>query len=197
MRRTIVLLLVLTAAAVGSVPAGAATVERQKFSSFRDVPVQGFQGRYRLRLSYLVPDSWRTSWASPAGISRRFGPLGSCRYTLRVSGRAVAGPAGIDAATRAAQVLPGEGRLLLDDGTRRNAAWRVVRTSGSDDVTGLLVRPAPTVRNQPPNGRVWLEIRFAAVADPRTECHSGGPRTVAQQTGDALAAAVVGGFEVT
>jgi len=45
------------------------------------------------------------------------------------------------------------------------------------------------------SGRVWLEVRFSATPDPRTECHAGGPRTVGAQTGDALATAAVGGFQ--
>jgi hypothetical protein len=58
------------------------------------------------------------------------------------------------------------------------------------------VKPASTVRQQPSPRIVWLELRALAVIDSRTECHSGGPRTVGTQLGDALAAARVGGFDL-
>ena len=196
MRRTITVLLALATAALAAVPAGAGPVRYQRVSSYEDVAIVGAQGTYRLRLSYVVPGTWRTR-GTPSGVSHTFGPLGSCRFTVRVRARAVADAAGQDAATRAARVLPGTGRLLLDYGTRRNAAFRVVRTSDTNVVTGLLVRPAPTVRRQPPNGRVWLEVRFTGTPDARRECHSGGPRSVGRQTGDALATAAAGGFDLT
>jgi hypothetical protein len=196
MRRTITALLVLAVAALTAAPAGAATARYQRFSSFQDVAIIGAQGSYRLRLSYVVPGTWRTR-GTPRGLARSLGPIGSCRFTVRVSARAVADAAGQDAATRAARVLPGTGRLLLDYGTRRNAAFRVVRASATNVVRGLLVRPAPTVRQQPPNGRVWLEVRFTGTPDASRECHSGGPRTLGGRIGDALATTAVGGFDLT
>ena len=184
----------LCASLAGSLPADGATVRVQRFSDFQDVPVAGGQGRYRLRLAYQVPSSWRTRGRA-TGLARSFGPVGSCRFTVRLSARAVVD---VDepAAARVARLLPGSGRLVLDTGTRTNAAWRVVRTSGTDTVTALLVRPAPTVKAQSLTGRVWLEVRFVARVDPRTECHSGGPRTVGAQAGDALATAALGGFQL-
>jgi hypothetical protein len=196
MRRTITALLVLAVAAVTAAPAGASTARYQRFSSFQDVAIIGAQGSYRLRLSYVVPGTWRTR-GTPRGLARSFGPIGSCRFTVRVSARAVADAAGQDAATRAARVLPGTGRSLLDYGTRRNAAFRVIRASATNVVRGLLVRPAPTVRQQPPNGRVWLEVRFTGTPDASPECHSGGPRTLGGRIGDALATTAVGGFDLT
>jgi hypothetical protein len=196
MRRTTTALLAVAVAAVAAAPADAGPVTVQRVGGFQDVLVQGAALTYRLRLSYTVPGTWHTR-GKPSGLSHTFGPIGSCRFTLRVRARAVADAAGQDAATRAARLLPSTGRLLLDDGTRRNAAFRVVQAPSTDIVTGLLVRPAPTVRHQPAGGRVWLEVRFTGTPDPSRECHAGGPRSLGQQTGDALATAVAGGFELT
>ena len=195
MRRTTIALLTLAVAAVAAAPADSASVV-QRISSFQDVPVQGAALTYRLRLSYVAPGTWHTR-GKPTALSRTFGPIGSCRFTLRVRARAVADAAGEDAATRAARLLPGAGRFVLDEGTRRNAAFRVVQAPSTDIVSGLLVRPAPTVRHQPPNGRVWLEVRFTGTPEPSRECHAGGPRSLGRQIGDALATAVAGGFVLT
>jgi hypothetical protein len=189
---TLAAVAVLAAAAL---PAEGATVRVQRFSGFQDVTIAGTPTKYRLRLAYVVPGTWRQRGRAN-GPARTFGPIGSCRFTARVSARTV-----VDrdepAASRIARVLPATGALLLDAGTRGNGAWRVARTSGTSTVTGLLVRPAPTIRTQPATGgRVWLEVRFRATADPSRECHIGGPRTVGAQTGDALATAVVGGFQL-
>jgi hypothetical protein len=195
MRRLLIpALLIASTLAVGALPAQGATVRVQRFSAFQDVNVPGTQTRYRLRLAYTVPSSWRVR-GRPSGLSRSFGPIGSCRFTVRVTARAVT-DASEPAATRVTRLVPASGGLLLDNGTRTNAAWRVARTSGSSTVTALLVRPAPSVRTQPTGGRVWLEVRFVARADPSRECHAGGPRTVGAQSGDALATAAVGGFEL-
>ena len=193
-RLLIASLLVATTLAAAPLPADAATVRVQRFTGFQDVTVAGTQTKYRLRLSYVVPGSWRQRGRAN-GLSRSFGPIGSCRFTVRVTARTVI-DADEPATTRVARLVPATGRLLLDAGTRSDGAWRVARTSGSSTVTGLLVRPAPTVRTQPPGGRVWLEVRFVARADPSRECHAGGPRTVGAQTGDALATAAVGGFQL-
>ena len=194
MRRLLVPAALLIAMLVTALPSQAATVRVQRFSGFQDVRVTGAsQTRYRLRLACTVPGTWRVRGRA-SGLTRTFGPIGSCRFTVRVSARAVA-DASETAAARAARLLPVTGPRLLDVGTRSNAAWRVVRPSGAQAVTGLLVRPAPSVKTQPAGGRVWLEVRFSATPDPRTECHAGGPRTVGAQSGDALATAAVGGFQ--
>jgi hypothetical protein len=194
MRRLLATLVALLAALAAAVPVQADTVRVQRFSGFQDVTVSGTQTRYRLRLSYVVPGSWPAR-GRPRALSRRFGPIGSCRFTVRVGARAVADVSEA-AASRVARLLPSPARLLSDEGTRRNAAWRVVRTTGPDVVTGLLVRPAPSVRTQPAGARAWLEVRFVARADPRRECHAGGPRTIGTQIGDALAVASAGGFQL-
>jgi hypothetical protein len=194
MRRLLIPAALSIAMLVAALPAQAATVRVQRFSGFQDVRVSGAsQVRYRLRLLYTVPGTWRVRGRA-SGLTRTFGPIGSCRFTVRVSARAVA-DASETAAARVARLLPVTGPRLLDAGTRANGAWRVARSTGSQAVTGLLVRPAPSVKTQPAGGRVWLEVRFSATPDPRTECHAGGPRTVGAQSGDALATAAVGGFQ--
>jgi hypothetical protein len=184
-------LLVLACAA----PAAADSVRYERLGGLQDVPVNGAQLTYRLRLSYRVPATWHQS-GKASGVSRAFDRVGSCRYSVRVSGRAVADAAGQDAATRLARIAPAKGHALLGHGTRGNSAWRIVRGVGTD-FTGLLVRPAPSVRDQPSSGRVWLEVRFEAHTDPKAACNIGRAETPIQQTGDALATAEVGGFELT
>ena len=194
MRRLLIAVALLATTHAATAPAHGAIVRVQRFSGFQDRTVSGLQARYRLRLSYVVPGTWRQRGRAN-GLSRTFGPIGSCRFTVRVTARAVT-DADEPAASRVARLVPQTGRLLLDAGTRGDGAWHVARSPGASTVTGLLVRPAPSVRTQPAPGRVWLELRVTATADPRRECHSGGPRTVGGQTGDALATASVGGFQL-
>ena len=186
-------MLVAAGAALTGATAGAA---RTDVRAFGERPVRNAAGmRYVLRTAYAVPSSWRRI-GRKRGLTRRFGPIGSCRIRVTITAAAVADVAE-DAVTRVGRLLPSSGGTVLDFGTRTNAAYRVVRASGTREVTALLVKPAPTVRQQPAPNVVWIELRAHAVIDPRTECHSGGPRTVGTQLGDAFAAARVGGFQPT
>jgi hypothetical protein len=190
-RRLASLLLV---AAVSALTAATAYGTRADVRGFGQVRVQGVEGmRYTLRTAYAVPSSWRPI-GRRTGLRRRFGPIGSCRIRVTITARAVADVAE-DAVARVTRLLPGVGPLY-DYGTRVNAAYRVDRAPGGKEVDALLVKPAPTVRQQPAPRIVWIELRARAVIDPRTECHSGGPRTVGEQLGDAFAAAKVGGFQL-
>src|SRR3954468_5922840 len=106
MRRLLLAATLLAVALAAAVPAGAATVRVQRFSGFSDVSVAGApQTQYRLRLSYVVPGTWPARGRSTR-LLRTFDPIGSCRFTVRVSARAVAGrsepPAGRGAPPRAA-----------------------------------------------------------------------------------------------
>src|SRR3954452_8880427 len=177
-----------------AVPAQGATVRVQRFSGFRDVTIAGTQTKYRLRLAYVVPATWPRRGTGSA-VTRSFGPIGSCRFTVRVTARAVTGPSE-SAAARLERVQPASGGTALGSGTRRNFAWSVLKRRGSDTVSGVLERPAPSIKTQPTGGRAWLEVRFTATADPSRECHAGGPRTVGAQFGDALATASVGCFQL-
>jgi hypothetical protein len=192
--RRLLIAAILLAVALAAVPAHAATVRVQRFSGFRDVTIAGTQSKYRLRLAYVVPATWPRRGTGSA-VTRSFGPIGSCRFTVRMTARAVTGPAE-SAAARVDRVQPASSGTLLDSGTRRNFAWSVLKRRGSDTVTGVLERPAPSMKTQPPGARAWLEVRFTATADPSRECHAGGPRTVGAQFGDALATTAVGGFQL-
>jgi hypothetical protein len=194
MRRLLIAAVLLAATLVVALPAQGATLRAQRFSGFQDVTVAGTQTKYRLRQAYTVPGTWPVR-GKANGLSRTFGPIGSCRFTVRVTTRAVTGPSEA-AAARIARVQPIGTGQVFDSGTRRNFAWQVLRARGSTTVTGLLERPAPSIKTQPAGARVWLEVRFSGRPDPSRECHSGGPRAVAAQTGDALATAAVGGFEL-
>ena len=136
-RGTCIALAALAAAVLAAVPAQTAPVRYQRFSGFQDVTVPDTQARYRLRLSYVVPGSWRVRGRAH-GLRRKFGPLGSCRFTIRLTAGAVTG-ADEDAAARAARLLSSSDRFVLDQGTRGNGAWRVVRSRGHAVVTALSV----------------------------------------------------------
>ena len=194
MRRTVLGLLIAATAAATVAAATASGAGSNRIRGSGEVEVDGAAGtRYVIRTTYTVPSSWKPIGRRRAGkLTHRFGPIGSCRIRVTISGVAVA-DAAEDSVARVTRLLPGTGRGLLDHGTRTNAAWRVVRASNRG-VDALLVKPAPTVRQQPAPRIVWIELRAVAAIDSRTECHSGGPRTVATQLGDAFAAARVGGF---
>jgi hypothetical protein len=194
MRRLLAAALLVATTLVAALPAQGATVRVQRFSGFRDVTVAGTPSKYRLRLAYVVPATWPRRGTGSA-VTRSFGPIGLCRFTVRMTARAVTGPSE-SAAARVERVQPASGGTALDSGTRRNFAWSVLKVRGSDTVRGVLERPAPSMKTQPAGGRAWLEVRFTATADPSRECHSGGPRTVGAQFGDALATTAVGGFQL-
>jgi hypothetical protein len=163
-------------------------------SGYSEAPVEGAPDiNYVVRTSYIVPASWNAAKAKRGAITRRFGPFGSCRYRMTVTARAIA-DAGETPVARVTRLLPATRQYLRDEGTRGGVAWRVIRVKGTDDIIGKLVRPAPTVLAQPQGKRVWLELNSVGRPDPATECHAGGPRSVAAGFGDMLAAGALGGF---
>jgi len=156
-------------------------------------PVVGApQIQYTLRASYIAPTKWRAAKAKKDAITRRYGPIGSCRFKLVITSRAIADVRETSAA-RIVRLLPATGRYVRDEGTRGTASWRVIRASGSTLTTGILTKTATTIRTQPAGGVVWLELR--AVATPTRSCHSGGPREVAAGIATVLATGSLGGFE--
>ena len=163
MRRLLFAALLAATTVIAVVPAQGATVRVQRFSGFRDLTVAGTQTRYRLRLAYVVPATWPRRGTGSA-VARR--SARSARPLHRAHDRpAVTGPAE-SAAARVERVQPSSGGTVLDWGTRRKFAWSVLRARGSDTVTGLLERPAPSMKTQPAGARAWLEVRFTARADP-------------------------------
>src|SRR3954471_22186894 len=95
-----------------AVPAQGATVRVQSFSGFRDVTIAGTQTKYRLRLPYVVSAPWPRRGTGSAG-TRSVGPIGSCRFTVRMTARAVTGPSE-SAAARLERVQPASGGTPLD-----------------------------------------------------------------------------------
>ena len=160
-----------------------------------EAPVVGAPSiSYVLRTFYIAPATWKAARAKQNATTRRFGPVGSCKIKITVAAQAVA-DADEPAAARVTRLLPARGRYVHDEGTRRTAAWRVIRQTSTKTITGMLVRPATTVRTQPPGMRVWLELKAVGTVDPTVECHAGGPRSVAAAFGDLLAAGSLGGFQ--
>jgi hypothetical protein len=149
---------------------------------------------YVLRTSYIAPASWKATKAKRDATTRRFGPVGSCKIKITVTARAVA-DVDESAAARVIRLLPTGRQRAHDEGTRRSAAWRVIRPRGTKTIIGMLVRRAPSVRTQPPGKRVWLELRAVGNIDPNVECHAGAPRNVATAFGDMLAVGALGGFQ--
>src|SRR3954466_1822626 len=86
MRRLMLAAVLVAAALAAAVPAQGATVRVQRFTGFQDVQIGDTAFLYRLRLSYVVPASWHQRGRA-AGLSRTFGPIGSCRFTGRVRAR--------------------------------------------------------------------------------------------------------------
>jgi hypothetical protein len=190
---TSALLLLAAISALVAATAYAARTEG-RVTGFGEVAVRGSEDmRYVVRVRYTVPGSWRRV-GRQKGLRHRFGPIGSCRIRVTISASTIA-DVKEGAVSRATRLLPGAGRAVLDYGTRTNAAYRVVRAADGKGVNALLVKPAPTVRQEPAPRIVWIELRARAVIDSRTECHSGGPRTVGRLLGDAFAAARLGGFQ--
>ncbi|MDX6721219.1 MAG: hypothetical protein QOJ63_3473 [Solirubrobacteraceae bacterium] len=194
MRTPLICTLVLALLAGAATAAGAQS-RYVGFNGFSEGPVTGAPDvSYVLRTSYIAPGSWKAAKAKRDAITRRFGPVGSCKFRVTVTARAVA-DADETASARVARLLPASGRFLHDEGTRNRAAWRVTRGTGSKTITGLLVRAAPSVRTQPQGKRVWLELIAVGTVDPKVECHAGGPRSIAAAFGDLLAVGSLGGFQ--
>jgi hypothetical protein len=195
MRRPAAVSLLIAAVAVAMLLPSPASGARVDVRATGDVAVQGADTmRYRLRLAYAVPSSWRPI-GRRRGLTRRFGPIGSCRIRVTLTA-AVAADVPEDPVARTVRLLPAGAPGVYDYGTRTNGAYRVARRSGTGELQAVLVKPATTVKQQPAPRILWIEMRARARIDPRTECHSGGPRTVGQQLGDTFAAARVGGFQL-
>lgn len=195
MRHPLICTLLTLAVFAGAATAAGAESRYVGIRAISERPVAGASSiPYVLRTSYIVPGSWKAAKAKRGATTRRFGPVGSCKIKITVTARAVADAVEV-AAARVARLLPARRLDLSDEGTRRNSAWRVVRDRTTKTITGMLVRPAPTVRMQPQGKRVWLELKAVGKIDPRVECHAGGPRSVAAAFGDMLAAGALGGFQ--
>jgi hypothetical protein len=185
--------LVCSLALLAAAPAAPAAERSIRHSGFGDVAVA--EGQYRLRLSYTVLERWPER-GTGRPLRRSWGPVGTCRFTVTLTARAVTDV--VEAASaRVERLVPGSGQYVQDVGSRNGAAWKVVRERGSARVSGLFTRAAPTVRRRPVDGsRIWLEVRIVGTPRPGIECHAGGPRTIATRAGDTFASTAIGGFQL-
>lgn len=160
------------------------------------VPIAGAAGRMGVvRSRYVLPRTWRrVSGLDAATI--RFDTKNSCGHKVTLVTRLVVG-ADVPAAERAAAMTAVDSpRSVRAVGTRESAAFRVVSPPRSKGLIGVLVQPLPHRPGDPTgNGqRLFAEVRATATADPRRECHAGGPRSVGAALGDAFGAGSAGGF---
>jgi len=122
------------------------------------------------RATFVLPSTWK---GATRGATLRYGPIGSCRSTIRWTARLVADGDG-EATERARRLLPASEQYTYGFGTRGRASWRVIRVKGADTVRGLLTAAMSGWPGAGPGERVWIEVR----ADSRaaTGCHTGGIR---------------------
>ncbi len=151
----------------------------------------GLTGVVRERL--VVPHSWQRT-SSLNARTARFDTHNSCRHRVTFRPRLVVAP-DVPATVRAAALTPATRTYVHTTGTRGDAAFRVIRKRGTQDVVGVFVQPLSTRFAEVPSGqRVYAEISATGTADPRTECHAGGPRGVGDAFGNAFGAGGAGGF---
>lgn len=203
--RSIPALAILTAALVATTGVDGAT--RPFYSAARPGPfrisgggemaVRGSAGLTGMvRVNLLFPRTWKQSSTRTSRTLKLLTPS-SCGHIAKLTPSLVQGVTQGPAA-RAAALLPATGRYVMDSGARRGSAFRVIRDVGSDTVRGVLVTPLATVYSPgvPSGQTAYAQISAIATANPRRECHSGGPRSVAAAFGDAFAIGGVGGFVI-
>lgn len=184
-----------TAVAVGAVPFHGHVSKYAGYATTGQVAIAGAPGRAGVvRARYVLPAGWHRLGTVDARRIR-FDVPNSCHHRVAFAARLVQA-ADVGAAERARALLPAAPAYVEGSGTREAAAFRVVRTRGSVDVTGVLVQPLPA---RPPSApapgqRLFAELEATATAPPGTRCHSGGPRLVASAIADAFGAGSVGGF---
>jgi hypothetical protein len=152
-----------------------------------------------LSARFLFPTQYRRL-ASSSGTLRFAAGARSCHYTVTFSLRFRQAADGTAAEHVAADLVPASSPYLLEDGTRRLNAWRVIRLPG-DVVAGVtrvrlraelarrISAPAGTV---PAGQAIWVELRASATSTAGSECHSGTWRQVlGPRIGDALATTTV------
>lgn len=151
----------------------------------------GLTGIVRERL--VVPHTWQRTSSLNARIAR-FDTHNSCRHRVTFRPRLIVAP-DVPATERAATLTPATKTYVHTTGTRGNAAFRVIRKRGAKDLVGVFVQPLSGRFAEVPAGqRVYAEIVATGTADPRTECHAGGPRGVGDAFGNSFGAGGAGGF---
>ena len=200
MKKSVVAAVVLLAVTATAVTAATtrwriSTGKLQRVSTSFEIAIANGDGRTgTLRVSYVIPANWRRD-SSLSGRSIRFDTHNSCHHKVTFSARLVQA-AGESAVDRTERLAPATSRYVEAYGTREGAAFRVIRFRGNDQLQGVHVQPLSIYRSTgtPTGQRVYAEIQASAQPDPRIECHSGGPRTVADAIGNGFAAGEAGGF---
>jgi hypothetical protein len=194
----------IAAVAASAGPASAAyplrlksrTAQTTLLTGTGEVPVAGASGRVgTIRVRLTFPRTWTRAGAR-RGARATFNSNNSCAHRVTLTARLIIAAA-IPAADRAAALTPvAAPNLVHTSGTRDQAAFRVVRIRGTATVTAAFVQPlAPSYSGSLPAGsRLLAEIVATAIADPRRECHAGGPRGVGTALGDAFGGGSLGGF---
>ncbi len=156
--------------------------------TLRDVTeVDGAPRPVRTTVGVIVPASWRPHGSTDARLRLRDTTTPGCPVDIEVFDRVVTGSAGSARARLAAGLPARTSRHVVDSGTRRAAAWRVVRHRGAD-ITGryAIASDRATQAISPPGDQVvWHEVEITTTSTG--ECHSGTYRRVAEQIGSALA----------
>jgi hypothetical protein len=198
--RGLVLVLALGILAAGATTALAATnYTLRRVANPVNAPVQGNeQLRTNYAVSLLVRTTWRTRRISRTAFGFGLGSR-SCRYSGTVTTHVEQGFQG-DALVRVRSALPVSNQnLVLDEGTRGRAAWRVIRVQRGDgrvEVRGQFQRTLTTQSGTvPPGQTAWLVVDARALSRIGSECHSGTYRqTLGPQLGDAFAGSRTRGF---
>jgi hypothetical protein len=155
-------------------------------------PVPDTDGRAVVRTTLSLPTSWQPVEGITDVLAFHEGTPG-CTYRVTIVSRVRVGDEAT-ATAHAEAVVPGTGRYLLDEGRRRQVAWRVVRrNTGGQRVEVRAVRVAPLGAVSTQLGaKAWLETLATARSGEGDECHSGSYRdSLAGALGDAFATATV------
>lgn len=196
-KMTLLALLLGTSAAgaASPVPWRTFTSSYTHISSSGDVTVDDSAGLTGLvRSEFFVPSRWKIL-SAPKDRTTRLYAGGSCRFKVRYRPRLVQADEQ-PAPDRVVALLPATASYVRVSGTRETAAFRVIRVKGSTTVRGALVQPLPasSTPGVAEGKRIYAEISATGTADPKTECHAGGPRTIADSIGDGFAGGSAGGF---
>lgn len=167
------------------------------YSGSGTVTVDDAAGRTgTVRAHYVLPSRWkRASPLSSRTLKLKTG--NSCGHTVTFTPRLVLAIESGTPTDRATDLLPATSAYVRAYGTREEAAFRVIRVKGGATVRGVLVQPLSDrfAEGMPNLHKVYAEISATATADPKKECHAGGPRTVADAIADSFATAgAAGGF---
>ena len=141
--------------------------------------------------NYLLFPKKLTDKTANGGPVLRFGPIGSCRFNLSVSANVTSRDVAETAVAHAARLQPADAPYVYAEGTRKTAAWRVVRLKGTANVRSIWVLPVSLRTTALYGGATvpaWLELRGTANEHTDGACHSGGPRYIGDILGEAFGA---------